>query len=200
VQFSLFGAAAAPPALADLDGVLLAGGHWVRGVDADGRPAARLSVVVAEHWRANALMDAFAALGLAADAGDRAGVATPVGAAARTDFRETLLAPAQRWTRGAREVAPDELQLSAGGLRLWAVAAGRRDETGYLLGTPEADDPLHRIAGAQLARLGVAAVSIAGRGGPGWRVTSVRRLRRLAELLGPPPTGGEAHWPAGAGQ
>ena len=29
-QFSLFGAAAAEPARADLDGLLLAGGQWVR--------------------------------------------------------------------------------------------------------------------------------------------------------------------------
>ncbi|MGN6609274.1 MAG: hypothetical protein ACTHMS_19955, partial [Jatrophihabitans sp.] len=193
MQFSLFGAAAATPALADLDGVLLAGGHWVRGVAADGRPAARLSIVVGEPWRAAALVDAFTALGLGD--GD-AGIAdTAVGVAARTAFAERLLPPSQRWTRGANEVPPADLVLTANGLRLWAIAAGRRDETGYLLGTPEADDPLHRTAGAQLARLGVAAVSIAARGGPGWRVTSVRRLRRLVELLGPAPAGGEAQWP-----
>jgi hypothetical protein len=43
----------------------------------------------------------------------------------------------------------------------------------------------------------VAAVSLAQRGGPGWRVTSDKRLRRLAELLGPAPAGGEQHWPTG---
>ena len=42
MQFSLFGAAAAQPTLDDLDGVLLAGGHWVRSGD-----GARLSIVVA---------------------------------------------------------------------------------------------------------------------------------------------------------
>ena len=44
--------------------------------------------------------------------------------------------------------------------------------------------PVHLAGGAQLARLGLAAVSIGVRGGPGWRVTSVKRIRRLAELLG----------------
>ncbi|MBE7190261.1 MAG: hypothetical protein INR67_18375, partial [Jatrophihabitans endophyticus] len=56
-----------------------------------------------------------------------------------------------------------------------------------------------QVAGAALARLGVAAVSLArsrsGRGGPGWRVTSGRRLRRLVELVGPPPPGAGDDWP-----
>jgi hypothetical protein len=75
------------------------------------------------------------------------------------------------------------------------VAAGRRDDAGYLLATAQPDDPIHQAAGAQLSRLGVAAVSLAQRGGPGWRITSDKRLRRLVELLGPAPTGGERHWP-----
>ena len=71
---------------------------------------------------------------------------------------------------------------------MWALASGRRDDSGFLLGSVPPDEPLHQIAGAALSRLGVAAVSLArsrsGRGGPGWRVTSGRRLRRLAELVG----------------
>ena len=47
-QFSLFGAAVAEPCVDDLDGVLLAGGHWVRS-----GTGARLSVVVADRWRAS---------------------------------------------------------------------------------------------------------------------------------------------------
>ena len=66
---------------------------------------------------------------------------------------------------------------------------------GYLLGTARGDDATHLAAGAQLSRLGVAAVSVPGRGGPGWRVTSARRIRRLAELLGPAPDGGGDDWP-----
>jgi hypothetical protein len=186
MQFSLFGAAAAEPVLADLDGVLLAGGHWVRSGD-----RARLSVVVADRWRADALADAFAARGVADD--------DPIGAAedglgVRTAFTSDLLDAAARWTRGANEEPPADFVLTPGGLRLWAIATGLPDDVGYLLGTAEIDDAVHRAAGAQLSRLGVAAVSIA-RGGPGWRVTSVKRLRRLIELLGEPPAGGTEAWP-----
>ena len=186
MQFSLFGAAAAEPTLADLDGVLLAGGHWVRTGQ-----TARLSVVVADDWRAEALAEAFAARGLAdddpiVDAEDGLGV--------RTAFSADLLADANRWMRGAREDPPPDFLLTAGGLRLWAIATGTRDEVGYLLGTAEPDGSIHLAGGAQLSRLGVAAVSIA-RGGPGWRVTSLKRLRRLAELLGEPPRGGADNWP-----
>jgi hypothetical protein len=186
-QFSLFGAEAASPELTDLDGVLLAGGHWVRS------PAgARLSVIVADRWRADALAAAFDERGVGcADAI----VAAESGFGVRTAFSSGLAEHAARWTRGANEGLPPGFRLSAGGLRLWAVTAGRRDDVGYLLATAEADDSIHRAGGAQLARLGVAAVSLAQRGGPGWRVTSARRLRRLVELLGPAPAGGEAGWP-----
>jgi hypothetical protein len=187
MQFSLFGAAAAQPTLADLDGVLLAGGHWVR---AGG--GARLSVVVAARWRADALAAAFQARDVGVE---DAVLPAEGGFAARTAFSPELLDGAARWRRGANEGVPADFSLTAGGLRLWAIASGRRDETGYLLGTPEPDDRLHLAGGAQLARLGVAAVSIAQRGGPGWRVTSLKRLRRLVELLGEAPPGGAADWP-----
>lgn len=186
-QFSLFGAEAAPPALDDLDGVLLAGGHWVRS------PAgARLSVVVAHRWRAEALAGAFEERGVG---GPDAIVPAEAGFGVRTAFSAQLVESAARWLRGANEGLPLGFRLGAGGLRLWAIAAGRRDDVGYLLATAAADDPIHQAAGAQLSRLGVAAVSLAQRGGPGWRVTSARRLRRLVELLGPAPSGGEADWP-----
>lgn len=187
-QFSLFGAEASAPALADLDGVLLAGGHWV----VHGKQA-RLSVVVADRWRAESLA---AAIGERGVDGPEAIVPAEAGFAVRTAFSADLLADARRWRRGANEGLPAGFQLAAGGLRLWALAAGRVDEAGYLLGTAEADDAIHRAAGAQLARLGVAAVSLGVRGGPGWRVTSAKRLRRLVELLGPAPAGGAQHWPS----
>ena len=188
VQFSLFGAAAAEPSLEDLDGVLLAGGHWVRALG-----GARLSVVVADQWRAEALAESFEVRGLGVD---DAIVPAEGGFAARTAFTPELLEHAMRWTRGANQDVPHDFALTAGGLRLWAIAAGRRDDAGYLLGTAEPDDSLHLAAGAQLSRLGVAAVSIAHRGGgPGWRVTSLKRLRRLVELLGEAPAGGAHDWP-----
>ncbi|WP_375500484.1 hypothetical protein [uncultured Jatrophihabitans sp.] len=191
-QYSLFGAEAAEPALPDLDGLMLAGGQWVRSA-----AGARLSVVVADRWRADALAAVFAGLGV-----DGAGavVASATQLAVRTAFTPDLVTHAARWTRGANQGLPAGFALGAGGLRLWAVAAGRRDEAGYLLATAGltpagADDPIHRAAGAQLARLGVAAVSLSHRPGPGWRVTSARRLRRLVELVGEAPDGGRDAWP-----
>jgi hypothetical protein len=186
-QFSLFGAAAATPSIDDLDGVLLAGGHWVRST-----AGARLSVVVAEPWRAAALCEAFELLGLGSD---DAVVQTGGALGVRTPFAAELLPAAARWMRGAAETPPADFALTACGLRLWAIAAGRGDDLGYLLATAESDDPVHMAGGAQLSRLGVAAVSIGARGGPGWRITSAKRLRRLAELLGEPPADAAQDWP-----
>ena len=186
-QFSLFGAAAAVPTVDDLGGVLLAGGHWVRATG-----TARLSVVVRDAWRAAALATEFADRGIGGDLPQPAAAGTAV----RTAFSADLAALAAAWTRGANEAPPPTFQLTAGGLRLWAIAAGRPDEAGYLLGTALPDDAVHRAAGAQLSRLGLAAVSI-HRGGAGWRVTSAKRLRRLQELIGPPPDGGAGNWPLG---
>ncbi|MGI8678347.1 MAG: hypothetical protein ACR2LX_06605 [Jatrophihabitans sp.] len=186
-QFSLFGAEAAAPARADLDGLLIAGGRWVRS-----GTGARVSVVVADRWRADALAAAFVERGV--DGPDDV-VDAANGYGVRTASTPDLVEDAARWTRGANQGLPPGFRLGPGGLRLWALAAGRRDDVGYLLATPDADDPIHQAAGAQLSRLGVAAVSLAQRGGPGWRVTSARRLRRLVELLGPPPPGADEHWP-----
>ncbi len=191
MQFSLFGAEAADPLLADLDGLLLAGGDWVRtGHGA----AARLSVLVAEGWRADALQAEFFDRGLASDTAEAPGGLIAV----RTEFTELLRPHAARWTRGASLRPPVELALSASGLRLWALAGGRTVEAGYLLAmTADQDGLLHRAGGGQLAKLGVAAVDVGSRIGPGWRVTSVKRLRRLAELIGAPPPNCGSDWPRG---
>ncbi|MDQ1739201.1 MAG: hypothetical protein QOE53_853, partial [Pseudonocardiales bacterium] len=173
VQFSLFGAEAADPLVEDLDGVLFAGGDWVR---ADGGAAARLSVLVPEQWRAEALRAEFADRALASDTATAPGDLIAV----RTEITERLVPHALRWTRGAALRPPADLALSASGLRLWAIAAGRAEEAGFLLRMPDPDRELHRIAGGQLARLGVTAVEVGSRVGAGWRVTSVKRLRRLA--------------------
>jgi hypothetical protein len=167
--------------------VLLAGGHWARSGE-----GARLSVVVADRWRADALAAAFEERGVSCP---DAVVDSASGLGVRTAFSPDLVEPAARWTRGANQGLPIAFRLGAGGLRLWAITAGRRDEVGYLLATAAADDPIHLSAGAQLSRLGLAAVSRAQRGGPGWRVTSAKRLRRLVELLGPAPPGGQHDWP-----
>ncbi|MEP6599398.1 MAG: hypothetical protein ABJB98_08140 [Actinomycetota bacterium] len=187
MQFSLFGAAVAEPSLEDLGGVLLAGGQWVRS-----GAGARLSVVVAEQWRADALVEAFTEREVAEPRA--AMVFAEGGVAVRTAFRPELLPRALRWTRGANHAPPEDFQLTAGGLRLWAITGGRADDSGFVLSTAELDDVVHLAAGAQLSRLGLAGVSLTRRaGGPGWRVTSTKRLRRLGELLGEPPPG--ADWP-----
>ncbi|MDQ1730337.1 MAG: hypothetical protein QOK10_496 [Pseudonocardiales bacterium] len=188
MQFSLFGAEAAEPQLSDLDGLLLAGGDWVR---TDRGTAARLSVLVTQEWRATALRSELAARQLDSDTAEAPGGLIAV----RTEITESLIVQAARWTRGASLRLPPDLALSASGLRLWAIATGRRDELGYLLGVADPDGELNRAAGAQLARLGIASVSVGIRGGPGWRVTSLKRLRRLAELVGEPPAGAEGDWP-----
>jgi len=186
-QFSLFGAAAVEPTVADLGGLLLAGGHWVRG-----GAGARLSIVVSARWRAEALAAEFAQRRVADP--DNAVAPAEDGWTARTGFSPELLPAAGRWSRGANEAPPPDFALTPGGLRLWVLATGRPTESGYLLGTARPDDSRHLTAGAQLSRYGLAAVSVA-RGGPGWRITSARRVRRLCELLGAPPPGGEQDWP-----
>ncbi len=190
MQLSLFGAEAAEPRLEDLDGLLLAGGDWVR---TERGAAARLSVLVDQDWRAAALRAELGDRGMSSDTAPAPGELMAV----RTEITERLSPHAGRWTKGASLRPPVDLTLSASGLRLWAIAAGRTDEAGYLLAMADPDDALRRAAGAQLAKLGVAAVDVGSRIGPGWRVTSVKRLRRLAELIGSPPAGCGRDWPAG---
>ena len=185
MQFSLFGAEAADPAAADLAGVLLAGGWWVRAAG-----AARLSVVLAAPWRADAIAESFRRLGLNPDI-----VPAEGGQAVRTSFNAELYPTADNWTRGANQAPPPGFELTPGGLRLWAIASGVGEGVGYRLGTDSPDSAVHAVAGAQLARLGMAAVSIANRSSPGWRITSVKRLRRLAEILGESPAGAGTDWP-----
>jgi hypothetical protein len=186
VQFSLFGAEAATPTVADLDGLLLAGGDWVR----EPSGAARLSVLVAGQWRVSALISELARRGLDADTAQGADGLTAV----RTALTPALAPDADRWRKGASLRVPIDLALTPSGLRLWALANGRREEAGYLFATGERSPDVHRAGGAQLARLAIAAIEVGGRGGPGWRVTSGKRLRRLAELLGSAPASGEADW------
>ena len=72
----------------------------------------------------------------------------------RTDFSAQLALEARRWTRGAVLRPPAGLVLTARGPAALGDRrpAGRRG--GYLLGTGDPDDQIHRAAGAQLARSG----------------------------------------------
>ncbi len=80
--------------------------------------------------------------------------------------------------------------MNGGLLRCWVLAAGRPDDSGFLLGLdPHAPDTYEPLAAA-CARAGVAGSLIGVRGGgPGIRVVGYRRISRLAELLGSPPFG-----------
>src|SRR5690349_24282124 len=130
MQFSLCGAAVAEPTLGDLDGVLLAGGHWVRS-----GALARLSVVVDAEWRAVTLADAFGGLGVGE--GAQPIVRAEGGFGVRTAFAPELFRHAARWTGGANGGLLPGLLLAPVGLRRGLVAGGRAYEAGYLLGTAE---------------------------------------------------------------
>lgn len=173
-QLSLFAAGMRPPGLADLDGLLAGPGQAVRR----GRTA-RLSVLLDEQWRVDALLAAFAEVGIAAEAVD-AGV--------RTGWSTALAPVAARWVRGAVKQPPVGFTLDGPRLRLWAVCAGQDGPGGYLLRLGASDDAVWPGVGAALATAGVPATFVRPRAlGPGYRVTGRRRLVRLRELLGEPP-------------
>lgn len=95
------------------------------------------------------------------------------------------------------KAVPPGLALDGAAIRLWVLAGGRWSEGGYLLALdPQAPDTFEPLGGA-LARCGLAATLLGVRGGgPGLRVSGLRRLNRLAELVGAPPAElAQAHWP-----
>lgn len=188
-QLSLFAADTQPPAIADLEGLLLPAGQLVTRDS-----TARLSVVVDEQWRVEALLTAFAARDLPAEP-----TWTEDGQpAVRTSFVEALSPLAERWTVGARKHVPAGFRLSAPQLRLWAIAAGRSDPHGYLLRVSPYDEQTWPAIGATLSGAGIAGVLLGPRaGGPAYRVTGQRRLTRVVEMLGdPPPDCPDDGWPA----
>ncbi|WP_137813853.1 hypothetical protein [Gandjariella thermophila] len=189
-QLSFYSAEARTPRVADLAGLLCGPGQAVsfgRGT------AARVSVVVPERWRAAALAGAFAERGIEAEVGTSEEGHVLV----RTAFRVDLTVLAASWLRGAVKAVPPGFDLDGPALRLWALTAGHPVDSGYLLGldphAPDTHEPLRAalaMAGLPAALLGVRA------GGPALRVAGRRRIGRLVELIGPPPRGAEACWPA----
>ena len=185
MQFSLFGADAAEPQRADLDGLMFGRALWVRHDD-----QARLSVLVAPGWREAALIAEFARRELPGETLDAEGGLRAV----RTPFRVDLLSLAQRWTHGAGVSVPADLRLTPAGLRLWTIASGEpAEQGGFHLGTRDADSALHRRGGGALAALGITAISVTRN--PGWRVVGQRRVARLAEIVGERPAGAGEEWP-----
>lgn len=190
-QLSFFSAEARQPRIADLGGLLCGPGQAVsfgRGT------AARVSVVVDEPWRAHALAAVCGERGVDAQV-TRTAEGRPL---VRTPFRADLVPLATAWLRGAVKAVPQDFELDGAALRVWALAAGRRDRGAYLLGldvhAPDTHEPLRGV----LARAGLPAELLGPRGGgPALRVSGRRRLARLVELVGPAPTGpGEVDWPS----
>lgn len=194
-QLSFFAAAASEPAVDDLAGLLAGPGQAVLR---DG--LARVSVVVADGWRVEALQVALAALGLAPEVVATHGGATSV----RTPFSADLVPLVREWHPRGRKRPPAGLVLDGPRLRWWCLAAGRADRgegAGHLLGlgASDADEEQARAPLAlALAAAGLPAASLGPRrGGPAYRVSGRRRLARLRELVGDPPPGSEPNaWPA----
>ncbi len=192
-QLSFFSAESVPPAIADLTGILAAPGQVVLVSGPQGATA-RLSVVVDELWRADALAEMIADAGLVPEIA-RTDENTPL---VRTALDARLVAIAEQWTRGAVKTVPPQWLPGPRELRAWALAAGTADADRYLLGLdPHAPDTHSALASA-LMRVGIAPTLIGTRGSrPALRISGRRRLSRLVENVGEPPEGAEAllQWP-----
>ena len=192
-QPSLFSADARPPRTGDLAGLLCGPGQIVRFGSGD---TARLSIVLPDPQRARAVLGACAAVGIAAERTITESGATAV----RTAFRRDLVALARAWHQGAVKTVPAGMQLDGAVLRVWLAAAGRWDGRGAeLLLDPHAPQ-CHLALVAALTRAGLAPART-GRGSA-LRISGARRVRRLVELVGTPPSGvAPDEWPdpGGAG-
>lgn len=179
---SLFSDQAKEASPNDLAGLLCAQGQ----VHSFGRgTAARVSIVVAERWRAVEIAVACQERGLPVERGR-----TEEGHYwVRTAFLAGLLPLATAWTRGAVKAVPSGWQLDGAALRLWVVAAGTPDGRGYLLGLDPHGLGTHAPLAEALAAVGLAATPLGARvGQPALRVSARRRLARLAELVGEAPS------------
>jgi hypothetical protein len=186
-QMSLFSAGMNDPSYDDLEGLLAGPGSIERRGD-----AARVSVLVCDEWRVEALLRGLSVLGPGAEA---------EGLLVRTAYLPQLYALAQRWHSPLGKQPPAGLRLDGARLWWWCLAAGGADSSGYRLGLGRDDgDAAWSAAGAALATAGVPA-ALVGRGqrgadGPAYRVVGARRLVRLAELVGAVPSGVPATaWP-----
>ncbi|MGH3647443.1 MAG: hypothetical protein ACRDTM_09740, partial [Micromonosporaceae bacterium] len=170
LQLSLLDAGLAPPGPADLEGLLAGPGQIVRLGG-----TARVSVVVADQWRALALLREFESRGLAGS--HVATVDEHIGV--RTAYAAGLAPLAGRWLRGAVTLPPPGFQLDGRRLRLWALAAGHADTRGYVLGLghPQGhtlrrgDEEAWRAIRAALAAVGLPVALLGTRAGaPAFRI------------------------------
>lgn len=185
---SFFSAEALPPALDDLEG-LLAG----PGVLTQSDEGARVAVLLTDAWRCGPMLDGLERLGLVGEV-----METTEGTVVQTGLIPELVPLAERWTSAGAKLPPPGLVLDGPRLRWWCLAAGSRDAHGYVLRLDEHDEQARPGLGAALSGAGLAAVYLPdGGGGPAYKVVGVKRLRRLAELVGSaPPEAPERAWPA----
>lgn len=192
-QLSFFSAESVPPAIADLTGILAGPGQVVLRGGAEGQ-AARLSVVVEARWRADALAEMIADVGLEPEI-TRTDEGHPL---VRTAADVRLVAIAVDWTRGAVKTVPPQWLPGPRELRAWTLAAGTPEADRYLLGLdPHAPDTHPALASAMM-RVGIAPTLIGTRGSrPALRISGRRRLSRLVENVGEPPGDVDAfaQWP-----
>lgn len=188
-QLSFYSAEANPPVRDDLGGLLCGPAQLV----SFGGVTARLSVPVSEAWRGRALRAALADRGV-----DATVYAAEDGLLLRTAFRRDLVGLAAGWTPRTAKIVPAGLTLVGAALRLWVFAAGRWTDGGYLLGLDPRAPDTHEPLGCVVAACGLPSVLHHPRGeGPGLRISGRRRLARLVELVGRPPSvAAESHWPA----
>jgi hypothetical protein len=197
-QLSLFGAGMTDPSLDDLEGLLAGPGSIERRGD-----AARISVLVADDWRAEVLLRGFDGL-RAGGAVEQLSGEGQQGLLVRTGFLTELYEVAQRWHSPLGKQAP----AGPGGMRIdgarlwwWCVAGGVGESGGYRLRLgPQDGDAVWSAAGAALAAAGVPGVLVGQRSvvgdGPAYRVVGIRRLVRMVELVGTVPAGVPADaWP-----
>ncbi|WP_433389306.1 hypothetical protein [Micromonospora sp. KLBMP9576] len=187
-QLTFFAAEAADPSVADLAGLLAGPAEAVRMGG-----TARLSVVVDAAWRVHVLVVELAQRGVAAT-----WQATADGRhAVRTSYARTLEPLAAAWSRGPDKRPPAGFHLNGRRLRLWLASAGAAEASGFLLRLGVADEACGEPVGRALDAIGLSGALLGpGEGGPAYLITGRRRLVRLAELVGDPPTAAPASaWP-----
>jgi hypothetical protein len=192
-QLSLFSAAAREPQLGDLEGLLAGPGQVVRRGD-----DARISVVVAQDWRVEALVGELAELRVEAEIEPARSNTVTV----RTPWLAELRPVADGWTHGSLKLPPAGWTLDGARLRWWCLAAGSGSSSAagalYNLALGPSDEPAWQSVGAALAAAGVPGVLVGPRAdGPAYRIVGRRRLTRLCELVGEAPhCVPREHWPA----
>ena len=189
-QLSFFSAEANPPRVGDLAGVLCGPG---RAVGFGSGAAVRISLVARDSWRVCALRGECAKRQVNADE-LRSEEGLPV---LRTAFQANLASLAVHWACDSAKTAPPEFVPDGAVLRMWALTSGEMTARGYEFELDQDAEHTHRPlwTAANRAGVGCKLASAPGRGAV-LRVTGARRLRRLAELMGPAPDNARNAWPS----